>query len=86
MRENTRRGDAGLQTKLAAEKQTHCRNGHERKPENTYVRKDGRKQCKVCALGNDQARRSANLRSGLTRDGAPRQRAVFRRHREAFND
>lgn len=28
---------------------THCLHGHEFTPENTYVRKDGHRQCKACA-------------------------------------
>ncbi len=28
---------------------THCAHGHERTPENTYTKADGRKQCRVCA-------------------------------------
>lgn len=44
---------AGRKAKAAA--RTHCRNGHEFTPENTYVRKDGGKQCRKCH--NDKMRR-----------------------------
>lgn len=38
----------------ANRRRTHCRRGHEFTPANTYVTKDGRRQCRAC----DKARRS----------------------------
>lgn len=29
---------------------THCRNGHERTPENTALRKNGERRCRICQL------------------------------------
>lgn len=46
--ENDRRGILGAVTRARQLAKTHCVAGHERTPENTYVRSDGRKQCKVC--------------------------------------
>lgn len=40
-RENQRRG-------LLGALKTHCRNGHEYTPENTYTRQDGRTECRTC--------------------------------------
>lgn len=34
---------------------THCRKGHERTPENTYVSPQGRTHCRLCRRGNKQA-------------------------------
>lgn len=84
-RENTIRGDAGAKAKLAGANQAYCRNGHERTAKNTYTRKDGRKQCRVCSVNADMSRRMKNLALGLTQEGSERQRSVYRRHMEALN-
>jgi hypothetical protein len=46
-----------MQNSRSALKQ-FCKNGHERTPENTYVRKDrcGQKQCKVCNVEKNRRR------------------------------
>lgn len=41
LQENIRRGMQGVL-------KTHCVQGHERTPENTYWRPDGSRECKVC--------------------------------------
>lgn len=48
-RENSRRG-------MNATK-THCVNGHERTPENTYTRKNGRARCARCHTAQEMERR-----------------------------
>lgn len=35
----------------AAERRTRCRNGHPWTPENTYIRRDGYRDCRACAKG-----------------------------------
>lgn len=37
---------------------THCVNGHELTPENTWVRKEGWRQCRVCLRERQRARRA----------------------------
>jgi len=39
--------------------ETHCRNGHERTPENTYVRPSGSRQCRACHNVRCKVRRAA---------------------------
>lgn len=39
---------------------THCRRGHEFSPENTYVRPNGHRRCRIC----DAARQKARLAKG----------------------
>ena len=34
--------------KRGGDRMTHCRRGHERNEQNTYVKKDGKRQCRVC--------------------------------------
>ena len=34
--------------KRGGDRMTHCRRGHERNEENTYVRPDGKRQCRAC--------------------------------------
>lgn len=41
-------------TRARAERRTHCPNGHEYTPENTYRSKPGDKRCRACA--NDRSR------------------------------
>ncbi len=38
-----------------------CQRGHELKPENTYVRPDGRRACKTCKQAYDREYRQLNL-------------------------
>ena len=38
---------------------THCVNGHEFTPENTYVRKEGWRMCRACLADRQRARRAA---------------------------
>jgi hypothetical protein len=45
IKENTLRGVGP--TAMNAKK-THCKHGHEFNDENTYIRKDGRRNCKKC--------------------------------------
>jgi hypothetical protein len=46
--ENTRRGSAGLNSKIAAARITHCRQGHPYTQSNIYTDKRGRRQCRTC--------------------------------------
>jgi len=39
---NMHRGNNGMKT--------HCKNGHEFNPENTYIKKDGSRNCKLCNI------------------------------------
>lgn len=51
-RENMRRGELG-----AIWSQTHCYQGHEYTPENTYIRRGtGKKQCRLCSRITDRKR------------------------------
>lgn len=36
---------------------THCKNGHEYTPENTYVRKEGHRHCRICVLTQRRAKK-----------------------------
>lgn len=38
----------GRHPSVAAAVKTHCRNGHEYTPENTYIRPSGRRKCRTC--------------------------------------
>lgn len=57
-----------------SERQTHCRNGHERTPDNTYVTPRGGRSCRTCiraANARQNARRrdariAARLRTAVT--------------------
>ena len=62
---NVRRGDSGIATSIRLSSRTHCANGHEYTPENTYIppltsRKQ--RQCRVCRLA--AKRRSNAKKSG----------------------
>ncbi len=37
-----------------------CKRGHELKPENTYVRPNGKRACKTCRQASDRAYRQRN--------------------------
>ena len=54
-KENIRRGLTGATARAAQLAKTHCKNGHERTAENTYLHKDGRKYCRVCVLEKQRA-------------------------------
>lgn len=54
--ENKRRG---------GDRMTHCRRGHVRNALNTYVRKDGHRQCRVCKRELAKPGPSARAGSGL---------------------
>ena len=60
--ENTRRGDT-VQSK-------HCRRGHERTKENTYVSSTGARACRMCQNTNQskrtKARRAAQIQEDTT--------------------
>jgi hypothetical protein len=76
--ENTRRGLAGQHARERAQLLTHCTNGHEITEQNTYTRKDGRRQCNVCAKARTNATYARNRERGLTQAGSGRQRALSR--------
>ena len=46
--ENKRRGNGGLNTGAKNRAKTHCPQGHEYTPDNTYTNKSGGRQCKRC--------------------------------------
>lgn len=61
---NVRRGETGLNLMEQAEAirtASHCQNGHEYTPDNTYFRKSGTRRCKTCTL--EANRRSAERRA-----------------------
>lgn len=74
--ENVRRGRAGHHARERALAQTHCRNGHPRNAQNTYVPKTGRGHCRICALQRKARRYAINQEAGLTQAGRPRKRAL----------
>jgi hypothetical protein len=53
-----RRYREGRKTEFLAADRTHCPEGHPYDEENTYVRKDGSRQCKACAREYQRERRS----------------------------
>lgn len=48
---------------------THCKNNHEFTPANTYIRRDGTRQCRECQRAKDRRRRSRA--KGLTAAPSP---------------
>ena len=46
--ENSRRGNTGKTVSGAARLRTHCRNGHELTPENTWKHGHGSRLCRIC--------------------------------------
>ncbi len=46
--ENTRRGNAGLVWGAMQRAKTHCPQGHEYTPENTYLQSGRRRRCRTC--------------------------------------
>lgn len=63
-KENVLRGDGP--TAVNARK-THCKRGHELTPENTYLRPNGYRNCRVCASG--PVRRTKGPKSKAVRHG-----------------
>lgn len=63
-KENLRRGEG----QTGRHRWTHCKNGHEFTPENTFIRPNGCRACRACAA--ERARRArraaANLENRLT--------------------
>lgn len=45
--------------------ETHCKHGHEFTPENTYIRPNGRRQCRTCT--NDRTREYQQTVTRLTK-------------------
>lgn len=63
---NVRRGDAGIENSIRLSSRTHCANGHEYTPENTYVppsTSPKQRQCRVC-------RRAAKRRYNASKEGS----------------
>lgn len=56
--ENLKRSDVALGIRTEA---THCVNGHEFTPENTYIRTSGRRACRECKRAYDRRVYHANL-------------------------
>ncbi len=42
-------------------RKTHCIHGHEFTPENTYIRKEGKRNCKACTLESCRRQRKRKL-------------------------
>jgi hypothetical protein len=40
-------------------RKTHCKNGHEFTPDNTYIRREGGRKCKRCAIESNRRRQAA---------------------------
>lgn len=57
--ENTRRGTAIAVRVQRKHDRTHCKYGHEFTEENTYLRSNGTKSCRVCTRDRFRARRAA---------------------------
>lgn len=47
--ENCKRGLTGKKTGLYQKSKTHCPQGHEYSKENTYIRPNGKRCCRICA-------------------------------------
>ncbi len=58
--ENVRRSSSGAATAAVHAARTHCREGHELTPENTYVPQPGWRRCRTCMR---LARRERTLRA-----------------------
>ena len=56
--ENVRRGNAGIHHRVRMRAKTHCPQGHEYSPENTY-RYGPRRHCKTCILESGRLRHLA---------------------------
>lgn len=64
-----------IQRGAAAEKWTHCAQGHELTPENTYVRGRRKKRsCRICELARIAANRKANPEHFLQKEAEYRDR------------
>lgn len=61
--ENVRRGDAPRLSRERALAMTHCAQGHELTPENTYPRPDGLRRCLTCK--RDRARLYYRQKKGV---------------------
>jgi hypothetical protein len=55
-------GYANTHTYYGSPPRTHCRNGHEYTPENTYIQPNGHRRCRVCARLNTRRSRAKTLR------------------------
>lgn len=53
-------------------RKTHCPQGHEYTPENTYTRPDGTRRCQACHCQREMARWAANPEQGRARHRARR--------------
>jgi hypothetical protein len=62
--ENIRRGEAGVPSGAQQRAKTHCPQGHQYNPENTYVRKNGHRLCRPCNAEAQRRYRSRNIGSG----------------------
>jgi hypothetical protein len=62
---------------------TQCKNGHERTEENTFVRKDGRRECKVCRRNCDK-KRYPNERDHRSQLASKRTQEEYRKHPAKF--
>ncbi len=51
-----------------------CKQGHELKPENTYVRPNGKRECKTCRQAYEREYRQRNPEKGKAYDREYRQR------------
>ena len=63
--ENVLRGASPELARMRQRSKTHCRNGHEFTPENTYFRKDTFRNCRACAKDVQQRLRD-NAKLGKT--------------------
>lgn len=57
-KENTQRGLVGFVSGLKQRAKTHCPQGHEYNEENTHIRPNGDRQCRVCEKIRGRIRRS----------------------------
>ncbi len=63
-----------------------CQRGHELKPENTYVRPNGKRRCKTCKQAYAREYRQRNLEKSKAYDRAYYQRNLEKRkaYRRAY--
>jgi hypothetical protein len=58
------------QPKVARARKTHCPQGHEYTPENTYIKPNGGQRCRTCHRQKEAARWAANPEQGRARHRA----------------